>query len=51
MSNIELSPGLIDFIEENIQLIENKEWGELYNKGNVPPGFTEAMLAADVNPL
>ena len=49
-SNIELDRNVVEFIEENIQLIENREWEAVYSK-DVPTGFTEAMLAAGINPL
>ena len=40
------------FIEENIDLIEKQQWDKIYNKADdVPAGFTEAMLAAGINPL
>ena len=51
MSNINLNPKVAEFIEKNIELIENKEWEEIYNQGHVPIGFTDAMLAAGIDPL
>ena len=38
------------FIENNIQLIENDHWQEIYNK-TVPTGFTETLLESKINPL
>ena len=60
---VKLDPTVIECIEENIQLIENKEWGKVYQnvleKANKKSSeefylvtlFTEAMLAAGINPL
>ena len=46
---------LKDFIEDNIDLIEENKWKEVYKKAATDLGFstgefTEAMLAADIHP-
>lgn len=38
------------FIEENIELIEQKQWEQIYKKG-FPNDFTETLLECGVNPL
>ena len=38
------------FIEENIELIENNEWEEIYKK-DFPTNFTETLLESGINPL
>ena len=51
-SKVELTPEVIKFIEENIELIEKQRWDQIYTTANMhPDGFTEAMLAAGINPL
>ena len=47
----ELSAKIARFIQENIYLIEAQEWDKLYNQKHIPLGVTEAMLAANINPL
>ena len=48
----ELPPKVIEFIEKNAILIEQKRWEEIYkNPTDIPDDFTEAMLAAGINPL
>ena len=37
------------FIEENINLIEENRWEEIYSKA-FPTGFTDALLEAQINP-
>ena len=38
-----------NFIEENIDLIEQNKWEEVYKK-RFPTGFTDALLEAQINP-
>lgn len=38
------------FIEDNINLIEQNEWKEIYHK-RFPEGFTETLLDCGINPL
>lgn len=38
------------FIEENIELIEDNKWEEVYKK-DFPERFTETLLKCGVNPL
>lgn len=51
MSVVELDPKVARFIERNIDLIEQRKWDAVYSQEKIPIGFTEAMLAADINPL
>ena len=47
-------PELKQFIEENIDLISDNEFNDVYNKiksYKFTRLFTEAMLEADINPL
>ena len=39
-----------NFIEENIELIEQQRWEESYRK-RFPIGFTETLLESNINPL
>ena len=53
---VKLSRPVAACIENNIKLIDNNQWNELYDSfidilpEDLPGDFTEAMLAADVNP-
>lgn len=38
------------FIEQNIDLIQQDEWEEIYAK-SFPDGFTETLLDCGINPL
>lgn len=38
------------FIEQNIDLIDQNRWEEIYQK-DFPAGFTETLLDCDLNPL
>ncbi len=47
---------MINFIEENADLIDSNQWEEVYRKLKFGPlwaqlGFTEAMMEAGINPL
>lgn len=39
-----------NFIKQNINLIQNQNWEEVYNK-EFPDGFTETLLDCGINPL
>ena len=39
-----------NFIEQNIDLISNNEWEEVYQK-QFPEGFTETLLECEIDPL
>ena len=45
-----MSPEVEKFIKENISLIQNYEWDEIYKK-DFPDGLTETLLDCEVNPL
>ena len=50
IKGLSMSPEVEKFIKENISLIQNNKWEEIYNK-KFPFGFTETLLDCGVNPL